>query len=305
MDKIQSAIAKARADRAAGRGDDGGAVPSAPASAPAPVAAPSTGPAVQHSTRVASRILTTYPEEAVAIALTLRWKAIPAFTPSPAHLARGHIVTVTDGPDSLHFDVMRTRLLQLMRANGWKRVAITSPGPSCGKSTLALNLALSLGRQPNLRTLLLEMDLRRPSLARMLGLRNQNHFVRVMEGIEALPENAVRIGNNLAVATQAGPARRSAELLHSPATAAALDAIEAEYDPAVMLFDLPPVFASDDAMALMGHMDAAIIVAAAEKTTIKEVDRCEREVAGQANVIGVILNKCRYMEKDFGYDYAG
>jgi Mrp family chromosome partitioning ATPase len=192
----------------------------------------------------------------------------------------------------------------MMRANGWRRVAITSPGPACGKSTLALNLAFSLGRQPNLRTLLLEMDLRRPSLARMLGLRNQNHFARVLEGIEQLPENAVRFGENLAIATQSSSARRPAELLHSPTAAAALDAIEAEYDPSVILCDLPPLFASDDAMAVMGHMDAAIILAAAESTTIKEIDRCEREIAAQTNVIGVILNKCRYMEKDYGYDYA-
>jgi Mrp family chromosome partitioning ATPase len=299
MDKIHSAIAKARADRAAGRAQDSGVAP------PAPVAAPPPGPAVQHSTRVASRILTTYPDEAIAVALASRWQTIPTFSPAPALMARNHIVTFTGGPESVHFDVMRTRLLQMMRANGWRRIAITSPGPACGKSTLALNLAFSLGRQPNLRTLLLELDLRRPSLARMLGLRKQNSFVRVLEGIEPLPENAVRYGENLAIATQAGPALRPAELLHGPATAAALDAIEAEYDPAVILFDLPPLFASDDAMAVMGHMDAAIILAAAESTTVKEIDRCEREIAAQTNVIGVILNKCRYMEEDYGYDYAG
>jgi Mrp family chromosome partitioning ATPase len=297
MDKIQSAIAKARADRATVRGEDSAEMPTAAVKAPAPA------PAAQHSTRVASRILTTYPDEALAFALASRWQIIPTFVPSPALMARGHVVTFTDSHESVHFDVMRTRLLQIIRANGWKRVAITSPGPSCGKSTLALNLAFSFGRQSNLRTLLLEMDLRRPSLARTLGLKTQNHFLRVLEGIETLPENAVRYGENLAIATQSGPARRSAELLQSPATATALDGIEAEYDPALILVDLPPVFASDDAMAVMGHMDAAIIVAAAESTTIKEIDRCESEVAGQANVIGVILNKCRYMNRDFGYDY--
>jgi protein-tyrosine kinase len=297
MDKIQSAIAKARADRVAARGQDIGGAPSQP------VAVPTPGPSIQHSTRVASRILTTFPDQAIAAALASRWQTIPTFSPAPALMARGHVVTFTGGPESVHFDVMRTRLLQLMRANGWRRVAITSPGPACGKSTLALNLAFSLGRQPNLRTLLLEMDLRRPSLARMLGLRNQNHFARVLEGIEHLPENAVRYGENLAIATQSSPTRRSAELLHSPATAVALDAIEAEYDPTVILCDLPPLFASDDAMAVMGHMDAAIILAAAESTTIKEIDRCEREIAAQTNVIGVILNKCRYLEKDFDYDY--
>jgi Mrp family chromosome partitioning ATPase len=309
MEKIQSAIAKARADRAAARVQGSGGVPAAPvpsqspaASTPAP--SPSPNPTVNHQTRVASRILTTYPDEALAAALASKGQMIPTFSPPPALMARNHVVTFTGGPESVHFDVMRTRLLQMMRANGWRRIAITSPGPACGKSTLSLNLAFSLGRQPNLRTLLLEMDLRRPSLARMLGLRNQNHFARVLEGIEQLPDNAVRFGDNLAIATQSSSARRPAELLHSPTAAAALDAIEAEYDPSVIICDLPPLFASDDAMAVMGHMDAAIILAAAESTTIKEIDRCEREIAAQTNVIGVILNKCRYMEKDYGYDYA-
>lgn len=322
MDKIQSAIAKARADRTAGRvtAPRAGAsvevpLPAAQPETPAPAvavpaapapSAPNPGTTPQHSTRVASRLLTTTPDQAVAFALAQRWQAFSPLQVSPGLLESNHVVTYSGGDSSVHFDVMRTRLLQVMRANGWKRVAITSPGPACGKSTLALNLAFSLGRQPATKTLLLEMDLRRPSLARMMGLRERHHFARVLDGIEPLDRNAVRHGENLAIATQAGPERRTAELMHSPSTGVALDAIEAEYDPTVMLCDLPPVFVSDDAMAVMGHMDAALIIAAAETTTIKEIDRCEREVADQTNVIGVILNKCRYMEKDFGYDhYSG
>ena len=113
----------------------------------------------------------------------------------------------------------------------------------------------------------------------------------------------MRHGDNLAIATQSAASRRPAEILHSPATGAALDAIEAEYDPAVILCDLPPLFAGDDTMAVMGHMDAAIILAAAESTTIKEIDRCEREIAAQTNVIGVILNKCRFPDRRYGYSH--
>jgi protein-tyrosine kinase len=294
MEKIQSAIAKARANRSAAQG--------AQASSAVPVGPPSA-PTAQHSTRVASRLLPNTPDQAKAFALAERWRAFPTLSVSPLLLERNHVVTFSGGENSVQFDVMRTRLLQVMRANGWKRVAITSPGPACGKSTLALNLAFSLGRQPAVSTLLLDMDLRRPSLARMLGLRERHHFARVLDGIEPLDQNALRHGDNLVIATQSGSERRPAELMQSPTTTAVLDAIEAKYEPSVILCDLPPVFVSDDAMAVMGHMDAALIIAAAETTTIKEIDRCEREVAAQTNVIGVILNKCRYMERDFGYDY--
>lgn len=304
MEKIQSAIAKARAARAAAKSAESGATvaPSTPPLglgpemrvAPAPVA-PDPAPSASGGA----------PDPVATAAIAARWEALPGFAPSPVLMAKNHVVTFAGGGDAVHFDVLRTRLLQQMRANGWHRVAITSPGPACGKSTLALNLAFSLGRQPDLRTLVIEMDLRRPSLARMLGLRDQHHAARVLEGLEPLAQNAVRHGPNLGLSTQAGAARHPAELMHSPALAAALDGIEADYDPAVILCDLPPLFASDDAMAVMGQMDAALIVAAAGSTTIKEIDRCEREIASQTNVIGVILNKCRYMERDYGYDYYG
>ena len=191
------------------------------------------------------------------------------------------------------------------RSNGWHRVAITSPGPACRKSTVALNLAFSLGRQPDLRTILCEMDLRRPSLARLLGLRTKHSFARVLEGAAPLSTQALRHGPNLAIASQTSPARRPAELLHSPAVATVLDAIKTDWNPSVLIFDMPPMLANDDALAVMGQMDCALIIAAAESTTIAEIDRCEREIASQTNVLGVVLNKCRYMDQDYGYDYYG
>ncbi len=55
-----------------------------------------------------------------------------------------------------------------------------------------------------------------------------------------------------------------------------------------------------------GRMDCVLIIAAAEATSIKDIDRCERELAGQTNVLGVVLNKCRYMENEsYGYEYHG
>ena len=299
MEKIRSAIAKARAARAAEAARSLSAVNGVHPETPESAAG------VAPESPRASKAEPTAQDQAKAAEIAANWLALPSFLPSASLMARGHIVTFTGGDEAVHFDVMRTRLLQLMRSNGWRRVAITSPGPACGKSTLALNLAFSLGRQPELRTLLLEMDLRRPSLARMLGLRDRHHSARVLEGLEPLAQNAVRHGENLAIATQSGAAKHPSELLHSPATAVSLATIEAGYDPALILCDLPPLFAGDDAMSVMGQMDAALIVAAAGSTTISQIDRCEREIAAQTNVIGVVLNKCRHMESDFGYDYYG
>jgi Mrp family chromosome partitioning ATPase len=277
MERIQSAIAKARAERRSALGD--------PAAAAAPADAPPMAP----------------PADDAAVAA--RWAALAPALPAPAHLERHRIVAGTSGRAAVPFDVLRTRTLQQMRANGWHRLAVTSPTEGCGKSTIALNLAFALSRQPDLRIVLGEIDLRRPSLAKLLGNSEPVQFSRVLEGRAPFADHARRIGLNLALAVNRGPSRHSAEILHGPAVGPALDAIETQYRPQVMIFDMPPILVSDDAMAFLGHVDAVLLVAAAETTTVKQIDTCEREIAQVARVMGVVLNKCRYMGPGYGYDY--
>jgi Mrp family chromosome partitioning ATPase len=66
---------------------------------------------------------------------------------------------------------------------------------------------------------------------------------------------------------------------------------------------MPPMLGSDDMQAFAGKVDCVLLVAAAESTTIDEIDRCERDLASQTNVLGVVLNKCRYTHAEYGYGY--
>lgn len=277
MEKIQSAIEKARAAR--GTAGPEAMAPQAAPAAPAPT-----------------------PAQEIAAA----WAALQSFgADNPARLRRNRIVSLAGGKDAVSFDMMRTKVIQQMRANGWKRLAITSPTPACGKSTIALNLAFSLARQTEMRTILGELDLRRPSLAKMLGIAGRPAFAGVLEGQTDFASVALRHGEGLALAVNDSAVRNPAELLQSSSVAPALTALEARYAPDLMLFDMPPMLVSDDVMAFMGHVDAVLLIAAAETTTTKEIDACERELASQTNVMGVVLNKCQFMGKDYGYGYYG
>ena len=178
-------------------------------------------------------------------------------------MARHRIVAFEGGREAVTFDVMRTRLLQQMRANNWRRLAITSPGAGCGKSMITLNLGFSLARQADLRTVVAELDLRRPSLAKTLAIREPHSFASVLEGAAKFESNALRYGQNLAFATNQTAFRNPAELLHSPNVAPVLADIEARYDPSLIIFDLPPLLVSDDAMAFVSHVDCVLLVAAA------------------------------------------
>lgn len=231
------------------------------------------------------------------------WQALPLFKPSIRRLRRNRIVAADGGRPAMDFDVIRTRMLQVMGQNGWKRVAITSPTAACGKSTMVMNLAFSLARHRDHRTMVVEMDMRKPALAQAMQIPGEHQVSRVFEGRAAFEDHAVRVGDNLIFATNTNAVAGSAELLQSAGTAAALDDLSARYAPDMMLFDMPPMLTGDDTMAFLARVDCVLLLAAAEESTIKQIDTCERDIASQTNVMGVILNKCRFMADDSAYDY--
>lgn len=278
MEKIQSAIAKARAER------DGKLA--APAVQRAPEQAP--GPAPQAA-----------PDSDAA------WDALPSADVSLRRLRAQRIVTLDRNREAAEFDKLRTRMLQQMQANNWRRVAITSPGASSGKSTIVLNLGFSLSRQSRSRTLICEMDLRRPSLRKICGLKTERDFVDVVNGNAPFVDHALRLRPNLAIGVAQSPVMMPAELLQDAKLATILNDIEATYDPTVMMFDMPPFQVSDDMMAFADKVDCVMIVAAAENTKMPELDACEREIANVTNVLGIVLNKCRYESLDGQYEYYG
>lgn len=318
MEKIQLAIAKARELREAQLRGDAPSVPTPFLSAPDEVAPPARSEAATTETvaPAVSAPVVSAPETHVpniatpatpvaAPDLAQRWLALPEVQIPVRRLRRNRILTSMGGKESAEFDMIRTRIIQAQKANGWQRIAITSPNPSSGKSTLVLNLAFSFARQPEQRCLIAEVDLRRPSLAKTLGIKQGYNFASVLGGSGSFEDNSFRVGSNLIFSTNEKPTRNSAELLQSDRTTAALDAIHTRYAPTVTLFDMPPMLVGDDAISFLPKVDAAILVVAAEQTTKKQIDLCEREIASHTNVLGIVLNKCRYMDRDqsYGYDY--
>ena len=276
MEKIQSAISKARVAREGRLGQAG------PGRIGAGVA----------------RTASTSVDEA--------WEELLLLEPSMDRLRSQRIVTVDKGREAAQFDKLRTRMLHRMQSNGWRRVAITSPGPSSGKSTTVLNLGFSLARQMTSRVIISEMDLRKPSLRNILQVKTERNFTEVIRDNGTFAEHGVRLRRNLAIGMARNFVESSAELLQNPTLSRQLDDMAATYDPTIMVFDMPPFQVSDDMMAFADKVDCVLILAAAEKTKMAELDVCEREISGVTNVLGVVLNKCRFTSKDYygGYQYS-
>ena len=227
------------------------------------------------------------------------WDSLGTVSLDAATLDRHRIITGTrkDGAHTT-FDVLRTRLLQALSEKGWKRVAITSPTQGCGKTFTAANLALSLSRQENCRTLLLDFDMRRPSLAKVLGVQNPGSIGDMLRGtkdplthIKRLGPNTLHAGQNIAFGLNDSTESYASELLLDPRTGATLDDLEERLNPDVILFDLPPALFSDDVLALQPHLDGVLLVVGGGVTTQAEIQEVESRLGEATPLLGIVLNK--------------
>lgn len=231
------------------------------------------------------------------------WGTLTPLTLDPRVLTRNRVVTMTAGHAATSFDILRTKLLLQMRENNWTRLAVTSPQPACGKTTIACNLALGMTRQPDLRAMLFDLDLRRPGVASALGYTPAHDISEVLEGRLDFADQAMRVGDNLSLSMARGSTPDPTSLLLDKATALRIDEIESAYSPDLMIFDLPPLLTGDDTRAFLKTVDCALLVLRAEDSKSSQIDTSEREIASYTNVLGMVLNGCRFPDETQGYGY--
>lgn len=232
------------------------------------------------------------------------WDALEVFRPQLHLMAKNRIVTF-DQKDKAHvpFDMMRTQVLSACRKNGWKTVGITSPTPACGKTVTAINLAFSFARQKDTRTVLMDVDMRKPMVAEDLGITGTHSMGKFLTGTSGVQENFLSYSETLAIGTNNRRSLHSAEILQDSKAAEAMALLHKSLDPGIVLVDMPPMLATDDVLAFLPNVDAMLLIAAAGASTVREIDECERELSERTNVMGVILNKCKYIPESYGYGY--
>ncbi len=288
MERIQSAIEKARKARQDGANDLKVRPATAQEQAKSDASVDSNPPVKAARTDPASDAF---------------WNGVTPFHPKSARLRRSRILAYQACHEAAPYDMMRTKLMQQMRKNDWRRLAMTSAAPGSGKTMTCLNLAFSLARQNDLKIMVIELDMRRPSMAKALGMQEPLQFSEALAGRDVAERHMVRYGSNLVFALSQNSTRHSAELLQGTIAAGVLDSIEANYKPDIMIFDLPPLMASDDTMAFLDQIDCAMLLVEAGKTRPDHVDKCEQDLAARTNILGVVLNKCRFLDRSENYGY--
>lgn len=229
------------------------------------------------------------------------WSSLPSAEVQHAVAEQNRLVSIhRENPAYVAFDMLRTRTQQMMKQNNWKSVAITSPGPGCGKTAVALNLAFSFAHRHEGRVVLIDLDLRRPMIAKMLGMPNPPTLENFLSGRTPVTDTFIRYGNNIAIAANGRPLELSSETLQSGSTANAIANVKRLLEPDLIIFDLPPFLPTDDVQAFLPNVDSTILVVAADQSKTSDVDQCERHLAQSSNLLGVVLNRCRYTP-DTGY----
>lgn len=235
------------------------------------------------------------------------WEALREMRIDPDLMVRNKILAYQGGPAATYYDILRTRLRDEAKRRGFKRVAVTSTRPQAGKSTTLANLAFSFGRLPFHRTMVFDFDLRRAALHRILGQSPTHDMGEVVMGTVRFDEHVLRHGDNLAFGFNAQPVANSSELLQSDRAQDFLAAVDETYFPDLMLFDMPPFLAADDAHGFLSNIDGVLLVVEAEKTTKAQFEVVEQKLSELTTVVGVVLNKCNFADESdvgsYGYDY--
>ncbi|WNB85213.1 polysaccharide biosynthesis tyrosine autokinase [Cellulomonas sp. ATA003] len=203
------------------------------------------------------------------------------------------------------FRRLRTNLQFLDIADRPQTIVVTSSLPGEGKSTTTVNLAISLADAGS-RVILVDADLRRPSVAEYMGLEGEVGLTTVLIGRATVEDVVQPWGNgNLHILASGQIPPNPSELLGSRSMAKLLDELAAEYD--VVLIDTPPLLPVTDAAILSKLTGGALVVVGSEKLHRAQLAEAmgSLETVG-ARVLGVVLNRLARTQGDTYayYDYS-
>jgi protein-tyrosine kinase len=214
-------------------------------------------------------------------------------------LRERRVISSDDAQPAGHaYRMLRTQILQRARAHGLSTVGVVSAVNGEGKTLTAINLALSLAAEPNQTVLLVDLDLRRPAIARTLGLAAEfgletwfggddptKKFCYAIEGVE-----------RLYVLPTLSPVARSSEALAGLGTRRLINEFKGREPGRLLIIDLPPVLLSDDALMVAPLLDAVVLVVNERRTRREDVARVI-ELLGNTRIIGTVLNRSSESEK--------
>lgn len=205
-------------------------------------------------------------------------------------------------PDSYvaeQFRALRGRIDALEDQGNLRSVMVTSAMPGEGKTTAAVNLGIVTGLSLDRRVLLIDCDMRRPSVHQSLGLQPTNGLAEVLDG-KVDPDVAItRVeGANLDVLPVRGRPANPSELLGSPRMVNLMTELRSRYDRIIL--DTPAALGLPDAKSVSEFCDGIVVVVRAGRTRQEDTETVV-EILGRQRVVGIVLNGAEIDQGRYGY----
>ena len=185
-------------------------------------------------------------------------------------------------------------------------IMVTSALPGEGKSFTALNLAMSIAMERERTVLLVDADVARPSLPKLMGLKEQKGILDILEDRSLQLSDVLLRTNvdklNLLMAGTAHP--HATELLASEAMARLLNEMSQRYADRIIIFDSPPLLMTTEARVLATHMGQIVFVVQAEESLQSAVKEALATIEACPNK-SIVLNQARNIDPVvYGYGYG-
>ena len=199
------------------------------------------------------------------------------------------------------FRRLKAMIRSLDTGRNIRTVTFTSAGKGEGKSTVALNLAIAMCQDFDTRVAIVDADLRRPRVHRLLGITPRRGLSDILSG-ESVPED-VMITNSvprLTIIPGGRSSRTPGELLASPRMRQFVEELKSRFD--FVIFDTPPVLTVSDAIVLGPMTDGVVVVIQAGKARKSLVARAV-ELLHNSHILGFVLNRGDLVLSHYGYRY--
>ncbi len=205
-------------------------------------------------------------------------------------------------PDSQvaeQFRALRGRLDALRKEQPLRTIAVSSPLAGEGKTTAAINLALVTAMSVGRRVLLVDCDMRRPTVHAALGLLPEAGIAEVLSGGVTLEQAIVRVeGMNLDVLAVRGRPNNPSELLGSPRMRDLMEEMTKRYDRVIL--DTPAALGVPDAKAVAELTDGFVLIVRADVTVQQDLE-ATLDLLDRRHLLGLVLNGAHLSVGRYGY----
>jgi capsular exopolysaccharide synthesis family protein len=240
------------------------------------------------------------PDAAAELQTRENAEQVPAFPSLEVSVTPSSRLVFFSQPESLaaeKFRFLGVRLRQMRQSRSLKKVLVTSTIPEEGKSLVSANLAGVLARRKE-RVLLIEGDMRRPTLAEQLGLGRLAGLAEWLQGGLEKPSNIYRLqGPGFWIMPAGEPPANTLELMQSGRLAMLLGQLTSVFD--WIIVDSPPLLPLADTTVWARLTDGILLVAREGKTEKGPLER-GLEMIKKSDLLGVVLNGCNSTDQD-GY----